>query len=64
MLKQHHSIKVIAASLLTAASFQAFAGLGSLSVHSALGEPFSGSIVVTLKVIQDLEPIGIGAQYY
>ncbi|MCP2039723.1 FimV-like protein [Neisseria sp. HSC-16F19] len=46
-MKQHHSIKVIAASLLTAASLQAFAGLGSLSVHSALGEPFSGSIVVT-----------------
>lgn len=46
-MKQHHSIKIIAASLLTAASLQAFAGLGSLSVHSALGEPFSGSIVVT-----------------
>lgn len=46
-MKQQHSIKVIAASLLTAASLQAFAGLGSLNVHSALGEPFSGSIVVT-----------------
>lgn len=43
----HYSIKIIAASVCAAVSVHASAGLGGLQVQSGLGEPFSGSIVVT-----------------
>jgi fimV N-terminal domain len=46
-LKNHHKIKLIAASVALAVSFGASAGLGGLNVQSHLGEPFSGSITVT-----------------
>jgi fimV N-terminal domain len=46
-LKNHHKIKLIAASVALAVSFGANAGLGGLNVQSHLGEPFSGSITVT-----------------
>jgi fimV N-terminal domain len=46
-LKNHHKIKLIAASVALAVSFDASAGLGGLNVQSHLGEPFSGSITVT-----------------
>lgn len=39
--------KIIAASLSLLASFEASAGIGGVNVQSNLGEPFSGSIVVT-----------------
>ena len=47
VLKNHHKIKLIAASVALAVSFGASAGLGGLNVQSHLGEPFSGSITVT-----------------
>ncbi|ENX1083773.1 TPA: FimV/HubP family polar landmark-like protein TspA [Neisseria gonorrhoeae] len=40
-------MKLIAASIAVAASFQAHAGLGGLNIRSNLDEPFSGSITVT-----------------
>ena len=46
-LNQRNQIKIIAASLCAAVSMQVWAGLGGLQVQSGLGEPFSGSIVVT-----------------
>ncbi len=46
-MKNHHKIKLIAASVALAVSFGANAGLGGLNVQSHLGEPFSGSITVT-----------------
>ncbi|MCP1659936.1 FimV/HubP family polar landmark protein [Neisseria perflava] len=46
-MKNDHKIKLIAASLMLAASFGATAGLGGLNVQSHLGEPFSGTITVT-----------------
>mgnify|MGYP000362870374 CR=1 FL=1 len=46
-MKNHHKIKLIAASVALAVSFDASAGLGGLNVQSHLGEPFSGSITVT-----------------
>ena len=46
-MKNHHKIKLIAASVALAVSFGASAGLGGLNVQSHLGEPFSGSITVT-----------------
>jgi len=46
-LKNHHKIKLIAASVALVVSFGASAGLGGLNVQSHLGEPFSGSITVT-----------------
>lgn len=46
-MKNHHKIKLIAASVAWAVSFGASAGLGGLNVQSHLGEPFSGSITVT-----------------
>ena len=39
--------KMIAASLSLITSFSAVAGIGGVHVQSNLGEPFSGSIVVT-----------------
>ena len=39
--------KMIAASLSLITSFSAVAGIGGVNVQSNLGEPFSGSIVVT-----------------
>ena len=39
--------KIIAASLSLAVSVPALAGLGGLNVQSNLGEPFSGSIVIS-----------------
>lgn len=47
ILKNHHKIKLIAASVALTASFGVSAGLGGLNVQSRLGEPFSGSITVT-----------------
>lgn len=41
------NIKIIATSLALASSVSALAGMGGLSVQSHLGQPFSGSIVVT-----------------
>lgn len=41
------NIKVIATSLSLATSVSAIAGMGGLSVQSHLGQPFSGSIVVS-----------------
>ena len=41
------NIKIIATSLALTSSFSAWAGIGGLSVQSHLGQPFSGSIVVT-----------------
>lgn len=41
------NIKVIATSLSLATSVGAVAGMGGLSVQSHLGQPFSGSIVVS-----------------
>ena len=41
------NIKIIATSLALTSSFGAWAGIGGLSVQSHLGQPFSGSIVVT-----------------
>ena len=38
---------MIAASLSLITSFSAVAGIGGVNVQSNLGEPFSGSIVVT-----------------
>jgi uncharacterized membrane protein len=46
-LKKANNLKIIALSLCMLASAPAWAGLGSLQVNSALGEPFSGSVVVT-----------------
>ncbi|MFD1245576.1 FimV/HubP family polar landmark protein [Paralysiella testudinis] len=46
-MNQRNQIKIIAASLCAAVSMQVLAGLGGLQVQSGLGEPFSGSIVVT-----------------
>lgn len=46
-MKNHHKIKLIAASVALVVSFGASAGLGGLNVQSHLGEPFSGSITVT-----------------
>ncbi len=47
ILKNNRQIKLIAASIAVAASFQAHAGLGGLNIQSNLDEPFSGSITVT-----------------
>ncbi len=47
ILKNNRQIKLIAASVALAASFQAHAGLGGLNIRSNLDEPFSGSITVT-----------------
>ncbi|HEZ2701282.1 TPA: FimV family protein [Neisseria meningitidis] len=47
ILKNNRQIKLIAASVAVAASFQAHAGLGGLNIQSNLDEPFSGSITVT-----------------
>lgn len=41
------NIKIIATSLALASSMGAWAGIGGLNVQSHLGQPFSGSIVVT-----------------
>lgn len=46
-MKNAYNLKIIALSLCFLASAPAWAGLGSLQVNSALGEPFSGSVVVT-----------------
>ncbi|HEY9965393.1 TPA: FimV/HubP family polar landmark-like protein TspA [Neisseria meningitidis] len=46
-MKNNRQIKLIAASVALAASFQAHAGLGGLNIRSNLDEPFSGSITVT-----------------
>ncbi|EMP3043821.1 TPA: FimV/HubP family polar landmark-like protein TspA [Neisseria meningitidis] len=46
-MKNNRQIKLIAASVAVAASFQAHAGLGGLNIQSNLDEPFSGSITVT-----------------
>ncbi|WP_308028024.1 FimV/HubP family polar landmark-like protein TspA [Neisseria bergeri] len=46
-MKNNRQIKLIAASIALAASFQAHAGLGGLNIRSNLDEPFSGSITVT-----------------
>lgn len=46
-MKNHHKIKLIAASVALVVSFGASAGLGGLNVQSHLDEPFSGSITVT-----------------
>lgn len=46
-MKNANNLKIIALSLCMLASAPVWAGLGSLQVNSALGEPFSGSIVVT-----------------
>ena len=46
-MKNNRQIKLIAASIALAASFQAHAGLGGLNIQSNLDEPFSGSITVT-----------------
>ncbi|MBW4013808.1 FimV/HubP family polar landmark-like protein TspA [Neisseria meningitidis] len=46
-MKNNRQIKLIAASVAVAASFQAYAGLGGLNIQSNLDEPFSGSITVT-----------------
>ncbi|HHK5578806.1 TPA: FimV/HubP family polar landmark-like protein TspA [Neisseria cinerea] len=46
-MKNNRQIKLIAASIAVAASFQAHAGLGGLNIQSNLDEPFSGSITVT-----------------
>ncbi|WP_308085343.1 FimV/HubP family polar landmark-like protein TspA [Neisseria polysaccharea] len=46
-MKNNRQIKLIAASVALAASFQAHAGLSGLDVRSNLDEPFSGSITVT-----------------
>ncbi len=46
-MKNNRQIKLIAASVAVAASFQAHAGLGGLNIRSNLDEPFSGSITVT-----------------
>ena len=53
-MKNHHKIKLIAASVALAVSFGASAGLGGLNVQSHLGEPFSGSITVTGDEAQTL----------
>lgn len=47
VLKNHHKIKLIAASVALMASFGAMAGLGGLNVQSHLGEPFLGTVTVT-----------------
>ncbi|MCX8753460.1 FimV/HubP family polar landmark protein [Snodgrassella sp. B3837] len=46
-MKNAYNLKIIALSLCFSASAPAWAGIGSLQVNSALGEPFSGSVVVT-----------------
>lgn len=46
-MKNANNLKIIALSLCMLASAPAWAGIGSLQVSSALGEPFSGSVVVT-----------------
>ena len=46
--------KMIAASLSLITAVHAFAGVGGLNVQSNLGEPFSGSIVVTGREAQAL----------
>lgn len=46
-MKNANNLKIIALSLCMLASAPTWAGLGSLQVSSALGEPFSGSVVVT-----------------
>ncbi|MGI3295440.1 FimV/HubP family polar landmark-like protein TspA [Neisseria sp. SLRRB23] len=46
-MKNNRQIKLIAASIAVAASFQAHARLGGLNIRSNLDEPFSGSITVT-----------------
>lgn len=48
------NIKTLVLSLSLIASANTFAGLGGLNVQSNLGEPFSGSIVVTDKEAQAL----------
>lgn len=47
VLKKHHKIKLIAASVALMSSFSAMAGLGGLNVQSNLGEPFVGTITVS-----------------
>ena len=46
-MKNHHKIKLIAASIALMSSFSAMAGLGGLNVQSNLGEPFVGTITVS-----------------
>ena len=46
-MKNNKQVKLIAASIAIAASFQAYAGLGGLDIKSNLDEPFSGNIAVT-----------------
>lgn len=46
-LKNANNQKIIALSLLMLSTSTVCAGLGSLQVNSALGEPFSGTVVVT-----------------
>ncbi len=46
-LKSANNQKIIAISLLLLGSIPVWSGLGSLQVNSALGEPFSGTVVVT-----------------
>ncbi|MBQ9600638.1 MAG: LysM peptidoglycan-binding domain-containing protein, partial [Neisseriaceae bacterium] len=48
------NIKTLVISLSLIASANAFAGLGGVNVQSNLGEPFSGSIVVTGKEAETL----------
>lgn len=48
------NIKTLVISLSLIASANAFAGLGGVNVQSNLGEPFSGSIVVTGKEAEAL----------
>ena len=47
ILKNNKQVKLIAASIAIAASFQAYAGLGGLDIKSNLDEPFSGNITAT-----------------
>ena len=46
-MKNNKQVKLIAASIAIAASFQAYAGLGGLDIKSNLDEPFSGNITAT-----------------
>ena len=46
-LKSANNQKIIAISLLLLGSIPVWSGLGGLQVNSALGEPFSGTVVVT-----------------
>lgn len=64
MSNKHNQIKVLAASLLMTASWNASAAIGGLQVQSGLNEPFSATVVVTgdeARALTSAKPAVTGA---